>query len=173
MHTALIRRGAAAILLLVVATLAGCKDSPETRRKQAQSNADKYWELIKANNPGGAYDQTFSENYKKNLDRATFEKFAGLLDKSAGNVMEYQVVAYDAAVDKPVVKLTYSVTTANSPDPLFYDITLEQQGSEWRISQVEPKIQRPASQAPPAPPLRAPTQAPQKQQTPAPATPQK
>jgi len=142
------RRAVVAVALAAaVFGLVSCKDSPETRRKQAQSNGDKYWELLRANNPRGAYDQTFSESYKRSLDVETFLAFTERLSKSTGPILGYQVVHYEAQPDKPTVVLTYSVQTANVPDALLYDVALEQEGSEWRVSSIEPKIKR----QPPAP----------------------
>ncbi len=150
-----------AILVCVAASTVACSDSPETRRKEAQSNADKYWELLKANNPQGAYDQTFSSHYKQSVSPEAFVRFNELITRSAGPVVDYQVVKYDANPQKPQVSLTYSVRTANAPDALLFDIKVERDGAEWRIASVEPQIQKQAPAAPPAPSLRAPVKPPE------------
>jgi hypothetical protein len=147
-------------VVLVLLSIAGCTDSPETRRKQAQSTGDKYWELLKAGNAQGAYDQTFSAAYKRELPAESYVKFNDLLSKSIGPITGYQVVKYDAAPAKQSVLLGYAVQAANSTEPLMFDVTLVQEGAEWKISSVEPKIQRQAPAAPPAPSLRAPAQPP-------------
>jgi hypothetical protein len=161
MARAVLRAGRLA-LVVFLAALAGCGTSPETRRREAQSNADKYWELIKAGKPEEAYNQTFSTTYKGQLDPETFVKFQRALEARTGPVTGFQVVHFDADPAKPLVVLTYALQTANVPEPSMFDVSVEEEGSEWRIAQIEPKIQKKAPAAPPATPIRPPTAPPGK-----------
>jgi hypothetical protein len=152
------------VRLLAVAALVGmlaaCGTSPETRRKEAQSNGDKYWEFLKAGNPEGAYNNTFSSRYKRDLPLDLYLKFNKALEATFGTVRDYQVVHYDANPDRTLLVLTYRVETTNSQEPLMFDVKMGQEGTEWRVDQVEPKIPGQAPAAPPALPIRPPTKPP-------------
>jgi hypothetical protein len=135
-------------LALAVAAL-GCGTSKESARKAAQSNADKYYELLKAGNPEGAYRMTFSERYRGHLQLETFLRYQERFTSSYGAVQEYEVT--DAQIDDALtsVKLTYTLKTANVQHPVEETLRLRQEGSEWRIESVEPRM-RPQPQEAPA-----------------------
>lgn len=141
----------------LVAALSGCgAQSPESRRKEAQANADKYWEYLRANDPEGAYKNTFSENYKRNLPLENFLKFQRGLTERTGAITSYTVVRYDADPQKQQVALGYSVQTEKLSGPAMFEIKMAPEGSEWRVESVEPKQMPTPPQQQPAPPQTAP-----------------
>lgn len=156
------------VALTVVLTVAGCTaSSPEAIRKEAQSNADKYVEYMKAGDFASAYDKTMHSDYKRQLPLETFVKFREGMTNTFGAVESYQVVHYDADPERQSVTLTYSVKYSKVPEIGQEIIMLRREGTEWRVMSVEPKMpQKPqrvqdmptpiAPPAPQAPPPAAP-----------------
>jgi hypothetical protein len=139
--------------LALAALLAGCGPNAASVRKQAQANADKYFEFLKAGDLQGAYDNTFSANYKRMLSPDSYIKFQQFINARAGDVQDY--TADDDPkidLDRHTVTFTYAVKTANLPSALAYDVKMVQEGSEWRIDNLEPKFPR-TGQPPPSAPL--------------------
>jgi hypothetical protein len=129
-----------AVALLALCLAASCgAQSPESRRKEAQANGDKYWEFLRANNPEGAYNNTFSANYKRNLPIESFLKFNQALTDRTGPVTSYTVVRYDADPEKTYVSLGYSVQLEKLPGPALFELKMVTDGTEWRVDSVEPK----------------------------------
>lgn len=135
-------------LALSIAVTACTGDSPASLRKEAQSNADKYIELMKAGDFEGAYVKTFHAEYKRQLALETFVKYRQGIAQTAGNIDSYQMVHYDADTERDAVTLNYAVKYANMPEPGTEIVKLRREGTEWRISSVEPKIPKKAQLAP-------------------------
>jgi hypothetical protein len=143
---------ALAVTLFVFAlSSGGCGTSVESHKKAARSNADKYYELLKAGNPEQAYRETFSDTYKLQLPIESFLKYQQLYTSRYGPVVDYSVTdsTYDA--EREMIVMTYSINTSTSPTPLADIVRLGRVGSEWRIVSVEPKNLRPQSQQPQPP----------------------
>lgn len=134
---------AVAALLVVSFAVFGCSQSPEARRKEAQANADKFLEFIKANDPEGAYRNTFSSTYKSQQSLDSWVRFCQGMSHTTGPIVNYQVVKYDAPAGSPRVTLTYAIQAANIQDPFQETIRLEREGTEWKIISVEPQFKPP------------------------------
>ncbi len=163
------RPGITILLALAVSIAASActGDSPESLRKEAQSNADKYIELLKAGDFEGAYLKTFHADFKRQLSLETFLKFRQGVASTAGTIESYQMVHYDADTERDSVTLNYAVKYSNMPEPGTEIVRLRREGTEWRISSVEPKMPKKAL---PAPDITMPgvTQAPRSQNSNAP-----
>src|SRR5690349_16410652 len=110
---------AAAALVALIAALAACGDSPEARRKQAQANADKYIEMIKANDYEGAYHKTFAAQYKAALPIEAWIRYRQGFANRTGPIQSYTVVKFvqDPARSREI-RFTYAINTTNYPaDP--------------------------------------------------------
>ena len=106
---------AVAALLVVSFAVFGCSQSPEARRKEAQANADKFLEFIKANDPEGAYRNTFSSTYKSQQSLDSWVRFCQGMSHTTGPIVNYQVVKYDAPAGSPAASASRSMTTTRSP----------------------------------------------------------
>ena len=157
------------LLALAVSIVASActGDSPASLRKEAQSNADKYIELLKVGDFEGAYVKTFHAEYKRQLPLETFVKYRQGVAATTGAIESYQMVHYDADTERDSVTLSYAVKYTNMPEPGTEIVKLRREGTEWRISSVEPKIPKKAL---PAPDITMPgvTQAPRSQNSNAP-----
>jgi len=139
-----------AILLLL--TFGACTGtSPESLRKEAQANADKYVEFLKAGDFDGAYAKTFHSDYRRELAPETFNKFRKGIAQTAGQIENYQVVHYDADPSSGTVVLTYAIKYTNLADVGREIVKLKRENGEWRITSVEPKIPKAPTEAPTAP----------------------
>lgn len=118
----------------------GCSQSAEARRKEAQANADKYLEFLKANDAEGAYKHTFGQTYKSQQSLESWIRFRQGMSNTTGPILNYQVVKYDATPTNPRVSLTYAIQTANVKDPILETVRLEREGTEWKIVSVEPQM---------------------------------
>ena len=139
------------VLLALALSIAGTActgDSPASLRKEAQSNADKYIEFMKAGDFEGAYVKTFHAEYKRQLALETFVKYRQGVAQTAGSIDSYQMVHYDADTERDSVTLNYAVKYSNMPEPGTEIVKLRREGTEWRISSVEPKIPKKAPLAP-------------------------
>lgn len=144
----------------LVAGLAGCKPNAASVRKEAQANADKYFEFLKAGDLEGAYNNTFSENYKGQLPIGSYVKFQKALNDAGGEVVDY--AANDNPkidLDRHTVSFVYTVKVARAQQPLDYTVRMVQQGSEWRVDSIEPKFSNVA--APPQPNMKLPQKPPE------------
>ena len=148
------------LVMLVSIAVTGCTGtSPEALRKEAQSNADKYVEFLRASDFEGAYAKSMHSEYKRQLSLETFVKYREGLASTLGAVESYQMVHYEADPEREAVTLTYSVKYANMPDPGTEVVKLRREGTEWRITSVEPKVPKKAL---PAPDITMPGQTPRK-----------
>lgn len=174
------RRGVIALVVLVAVSI-GCGTSDETKRKQAQSTGDKFWELIKAGSPERAYQETFSSRYKRMLNADSFKSFNDAIWSKFGTIDSYSVVRFEPDKTTQWIVMTYAVQATGYPAPLMFELKLGPEGSDWRIEQYEPKIEKPNQPNPqtgpvapgqpaPAPGKPAPSPAPA---PPAPASPAK
>ena len=139
------------VLLALALSIAGTActgDSPASLRKEAQSNADKYIELLKAGDFEGAYVKTFHADYKRQLPLDTFVKYRQGVASTTGAIESYQMVHYDSDTERDSVTLNYAVKYTNMPEPGTEVVKLRREGTEWRISSVEPKIPKKAPLAP-------------------------
>lgn len=144
-------RIATTILLALVISMAGTActgTSPEALRKEAQSNADKYLEFMRAGDFEGAYAKTLHADYKRQLALETFLKYREAIASTAGAIESYQVVHYDSDVERESVTLDYAVKYSRMPEPGTEIVKLRREGTEWRITSIEPKIPKKAAPAP-------------------------
>jgi len=159
-------------LAIVLAGIAGCGPNAASVRKEAQANADKYFEFVKAGNLEGAYNNTFSANYKRQLDRESYVRFQQAVNNKFGEIQEYAVADEPKIdLDRHSVVFVYNVKSANMATVLNYNVRMVQEGSEWRIDAVEPKFSQMTPEGPSAPlPKKAPPpeNAPAPQKAPAP-----
>ena len=129
-------RIATTILLALVISMAGTActgTSPEALRKEAQSNADKYLEFMRAGDFEGAYAKTLHADYKRQLALETFLKYREAIASTAGAIESYQVVHYDSDVERESVTLDYAVKYSRMPEPGTEIVKLRREGTEWRL----------------------------------------
>lgn len=137
------------LLALAFSAAAACTGtSPAALRKEAQSNADKYIEFLKARDYEGAYATTLHADFKRQMPLETFLKYRQGLSATVGEVESYQVVHYDADPERGSVTLEYAVKYSKNPEIGAEVIKLRREGTEWRITSIEPKMPKKASPAP-------------------------
>jgi hypothetical protein len=141
MSVSLLSRYALCAVVALVAT--GCGVSEEAMRKAAQSNADKYYELVKLDKFDEAYQQTFSTSYKLQMPIEIYTKFQKQYRSRLGQLEEFEVAESTVDTEAERVSLTYSLKLSSSPEPVGEIVRLKKEGSEWRIDSVEPRVQRP------------------------------
>ena len=105
----------------------------------------RFW---KAGDFEGAYVKTFHAEYKRQLSLETFVKYRQGIAQTAGTIDSYQMVHYDADTERDSVTLNYAVKYSNMPEAGTEIVKLRREGTEWRISSVEPKIPKKALPAP-------------------------
>ena len=148
-------------LIFLIASIAACGPNAASVRKEAQANADKYFEFVKAGNLEGAYRNTFSANYKGQLDLETYTRFQQALTAQAGDIENYSAADNPKIdLDRHTVGFVYSVKTTKMATTLDFDVRMVQEGSEWRIDALDPKFSKVAAPEPN-------TKLPQKQPAPA------
>lgn len=157
------------LALTVVFGFAGCMaSSPEALRKEAQSNSDKYVEFLKAGDFESAYAKSMHADYRRQMPIETFVRYRQGLEQTFGAIESYQVVHYDADPERQSVTLTYAVKYSKAPEPGSEIVKLRREGTEWRVTSIEPKMPQ---KAPIAPDITMPGMAPTPQPQPHPTEP--
>lgn len=136
------------VLAMSIAAIGCTGSSPEALRKEAQANADKYLEFLKAGDFEGAYSKTLHSDYKRQMSEDSFVKYRQGFVHTAGALDSYQMVHYDADTERGTVTLNYAVKYTQMAETGSEIVKLRREGTEWRITSIEPKLPQKAPYAP-------------------------
>jgi hypothetical protein len=137
---------AAVSLVALVLAAAGCGESQESRRRAAQSGAEKYIELVRSEQYAEAYERTFSTSYKRKLELESFARYRQMLAASTGPIRSATLVKASELPNTDGMRLIYALEGANAQQPAFEIIDVIPESDEWKVAALD--MQAPGSAAP-------------------------